>query len=257
MGYVEQILNRRFLLKQLIRQQILLRYRRTLLGYLWTLVNPLLMMAVTSVVFAAIFKMDLRTYAIFLFSGIVAFNLFATIVAQCAKAIVDNESIIKKIFVPKILFPLSTALTLLIDNFLMFLSLFLIVLVVGGNSSTAVFSLAISYILLFCFALGLGLITSIVSVYFRDLLQILTIFMQALVFLSPVYYKPENLGNKVQFLINLNPLTQYIKLFREPIYHGTVPSIEVYVFCFILSVLTLFFGLAFFKFFEHKIMFRL
>lgn len=255
--YINEIKQHRNVLDQLVRQQITLRYRRTFFGYLWTLFNPLLMMSVTAVVFSAVFKMDLKTYAVFLFSGVIAFNLFGTIVTQCGQSLVGNEQLIKKIYIPKLFFPLAVSITLLIDSLLMFASLFFIILMIGGNISVSLVGLFPAYIFLYLFALGIGLITSVVSVYFRDLLHIITILMQALVFLSPVYYKPDNLGGKVKWLIEINPLTQFIELFRSPIYSATFPAIEFYFQAAIYATLSLSAGIWFFNKHEQRVTFRM
>lgn len=255
--YFNEIKVHRNVLAQLVRQQITLRYRRTFFGYLWTLFNPLLMMSVTAVVFSAIFQMDLKTYAVFLFAGVIAFNLFGTIVTQCGQSLVGNEQLIKKIYVPKFLFPLAVSITLLIDSLLMFLSLFFIIIIIGGKFSISLVGLFPAYILLYLFALGIGLVTSVVSVYFRDLLHIITILMQALVFLSPVYYKPDNLGAKVQVLIELNPLTQFIELFRSPIFGVTFPAIEFYFQAAAYAILSLSAGIWFFSKHEQRVTFRM
>lgn len=255
--YIAEIKLHRNLLHQLVLQQITLRYRRTFLGYLWTLLNPLLMMSVTAVVFSAIFKMDLKTYAVFLFSGVLAFNLFATIMTQCGQSLIGNEQLIKKIYIPKILFPLAVAITLLIDNLLMFLSLFIIILAIGGKISLPLLGLLPAYVLLFIFSLGLGLIMSIVSVYFRDLLHIMAIFMQALVFLSPVYFKPDSLSGKVQWAIEMNPLTQFIDLFRAPIYSATFPAYSSILQAVIYTFLSFSIGIWFFGKYESRIAFRM
>ena len=255
--YINEIKQHRNVLFQLVRQQITLRYRRTFFGYLWTLFNPLLMMSVTAVVFSSIFRMDLKTYAVFLFSGVIAFNLFATIIGQCAQSLVSNEQLIKKIYIPKLFFPLAASISMLIDSLLMFISLSIIILIVGGNISTSLFGLFPAYILLYLFAFGLGLITSVVSVYIRDLVHIINVLMQALVFLSPVYYKPDSLGAKVRWVMDLNPLTQFIELFRSPIFNGTFPAIEFYLQAAIYAVLSFSAGIWFFKKHEQRVVFRM
>ena len=255
--YINEIRQHRNVLDQLVRQQITLRYRRTFFGYLWTLFNPLLMMSVTAVVFSSIFKMDLKAYAVFLISGVIAFNLFATIVAQCAQSLVGNEQLIKKIYIPKLLFPLAVSITMLIDSLLMLASLSIIILIIGGSISISLIGLFPAYILLYLFALGVGLITSVVSVYLRDLLHIINILMQAWVFLSPVYYKPDGLSAKVKWLIELNPLTQFIELFRSPIFSGTFPAIEFYLQAAIYAALSLSAGIWFFNKHEQRVAFRM
>lgn len=255
--YLSEITENREVLYQLVRQQITLRYRRTVLGYLWTLLNPLLMMTVTAVVFSAIFRMELKEYAVFLFSGVVAFNLFGTIVTQSGQALIGNEGLIKKVYVPKILFPLSIAIAMLIDNVLMFLSLFAIILAIGGKISPALLTIIPSYVVLFAFSFGFALVFSVVAVYFRDLQHIIGVIMQALVFLSPVYYKPESLSASVQGFIQANPLTEYILLFRMPVYQAAYPPMSAALFALGYAVVSLAFGLWFFSRHEHRVTFRM
>lgn len=256
-NYVSEIYEHRNILYQLVRQQITLRYRRTVFGYLWTLLNPLLMMSVTAVVFSTIFKMDLKTYAIFLFSGVIAFNLFGTTVTQSGQSLIGNEQLIKKIYIPKLLFPLSISLTLLIDSLLMASSLFIIIFAIGSPITSAMFFILPAYLILFTFSFGLALIFSVSAVYFRDLQHVIGIVMQALVFLSPVYYKPEALSGKVAGIIKMNPLTQFIEMFRAPIFEGHLPSGSVVLQATLYACLSLSIGLWFFRKHEHQVAFRM
>lgn len=255
--YFSEIYENRHILHQLVRQQIILRYRRTIFGYLWTLLNPLLMMSVTAVVFSTIFNMDLKTYAIFLFSGVIAFNLFATTVAQSGQSLTSNEGLIKKIYIPKFLFPLAVSSALLIDSLLMASSLFIIILAIGGKLTFSLLFILPAYLLLFAFSFGLALVFSVSAVYFRDLQHVIGIVMQALIFLSPVYYKPESLSGKVAWLIELNPLTQFIELFRAPIYQGVLPATAVVLQATLYACLSLMVGLWFFRKHEHRVVFRM
>lgn len=255
--HLSEIHEHRHVFYQLVRQQIILRYRRTIFGYLWTLLNPLLMMSVTAVVFSTIFNMDLKTYAIFLFSGVIAFNLFGTCVTQSGQSFIGNEGLIKKIYIPKILFPLAISTTLLIDSLLMASSLFIIILFIGGKVTVSLLFIPIAYLLLFTFSFGLALTFSVSAVYFRDLQHVIGIIMQALVFLSPVYYKPEAMSGKVAWIIALNPLTQFIDLFRSPIDQGVLPATNVVLQATLYACVSLITGLWFFRKHEYRIAFRL
>jgi ABC-2 type transport system permease protein/lipopolysaccharide transport system permease protein len=244
-------------LQQLVRQQLILRYRQTVFGYFWTLVNPLLMMSVTAVVFSTIFKMDLKTYAIFLFAGMIPFTFFSTAVTQSGQSLIGNESLIKRVYIPKLLFPLGISVALLIDSILAASGLFVIILAIGGNLTIALLFIPISYILLFFFTFGIALVMTISTVYFRDLQHVVGIIMQALLFLTPVFYKPESLQGKVAWLITLNPLTQFVELFRTPIYLGVFPEVLMVLKAVFLSLLSLAVGLWFFRRHEHRVTFRL
>lgn len=257
LGYLSELYEFRFVLHQLVRQQLTLRYRRTVFGYMWTLFNPLLMMSVTAVVFSTIFKMDLKTYAVFLFAGMIPFTYFSTSVTQSGQSLIGNEGLIKKIYIPKILFPLGISLAMLIDSVLTTAALFMIILAIGGKLTLALFFIPIAYILLFLFSFGIALILTISTVYFRDLQHVVGILMQALMFLTPIFYKPELLEGKVAWLIVLNPLTRFVDLFRSPIYQGVVPETTVVLQAALFAGLSLIAGLWFFRMHERRVAFRL
>ena len=247
----------RNVLAQLITQQLILRYRRTAMGYLWTLLNPLLMMTVMALVFATLFKADLKTFAVFLFTGMIPWNFFNATVTQSSGAFISNEGLIKKIYIPKAIFPLSIACAMLIDSMLSFLALFLIILAIGGSVTWAVLFIPVAYLLLFVFALGIGVVMATVTVFFRDLQHVMLIAMQGLFFLTPVLYKHTALAGKVGWLVGLNPVVPYIELFRAPLYLGRLPDADVILRAVIYAVLSILIGGAIFLRQEKKIVFRL
>ena len=173
--YIDETIEFRPFLFQMVSQLIFIRYRRTVFGYLWTLLNPLLMMSVTALVFSSIYNIDLKTFAIYMFSGQIGFNFFSNSVSQSAQAFIGNESLLLKVYIPRFMFPLSNVLFVIIDNVLMMLALSLIILVIGGKLSLALLFLPFAYLIIFIFSLGLSLIASILSVYFRDLPHLLVI----------------------------------------------------------------------------------
>lgn len=247
----------RSVLMQLVKQQLTLRYRRTILGYLWTLINPLLMMSITAVVFSNLFKLDLKTYAVYLFAGMIPWNCFSAIISQSSSSFIYNEGLIKKIYLPKIIFPLSTSLGILIDSGLSFIALFLIILAIGGHLSWALLFIPIAFFILFLFALGIALISSVATVFFRDLQHVIPIMMQAWFFLSPVMYKNETLAGKVAWLVSYNPIVPFIELFRAPLCSGNLPHISTLTSACLFTIVSLFFGFLFFLRQEDKLVFRL
>lgn len=256
-SFLGELYGSRNVLSQLVAQQLILRYRRTALGYLWTLINPLLMMSVMAVVFATLFKVDLKTFAIFLFSAMIPWNFFSSVVTQSGTSFINNEGLIKKIYLPKAIFPLSIALALLIDSALSFFALFAIIVVIGGSLSWAVLFIPVAYILLFFFALGIGLITSVATVFFRDLQHVILIAMQGLFFLTPILYKRDAIAGKVSWLVDFNPVVPFIELFRAPLYLASLPSSSVIFQAMLLSLSAMAVGLFVFLRQEKKIVFRL
>ena len=255
--FFSEVYSYRQVLYQLVTQQLILRYRRTALGYLWTLINPLLMMSVMAVVFSTLFKVELKTFAILLFAGMVPWNFFSSVVAQTGASFINNEGLIKKIYLPKAIFPLSVVIALFIDSLLSFVALFAIILTIGGTVSWSVLFVSYAYIILFVLSFGISLIVSVATVYFRDLQYIVGIAMQGLFFLTPILYKKDSLVGKLSFLVKINPLTPFIDLFRSPIYLGTLPPIATIMSSFIISISFLAVGLVIFICHEKKLVFRL
>lgn len=255
--YIREVFTYRDVLFQLVKQQLILRYRRTVFGYLWTLLNPILMMSVTAVVFASLFKVELTTFAIFLFAGMIPWGFFNSTITQSSASFINNENLIKKIYLPRILFPLGVAIGLLIDSLLSFIALFVLMLLMGSPFSLTLIFLPIAYILIFSFVLGLSLIVSIATVFFRDLQYVMGIAMQALFFLTPIIYKSEELTGKVAWLIKLNPLGVFIELFRAPLSRAEFPDVATIQCAFVLAVISLALGFMFFIIQEKKIVFRL
>jgi ABC-type polysaccharide/polyol phosphate export permease len=252
-----ELLNSRNVLSQLVAQQLILRYRRTVLGYLWTLLNPLLMMSVMALVFSTLFKTDLKTFAVFLFAGMIPWTFFSSVVTQSGASFINNEGLIKKIYLPKAIFPLSIAFALLVDSVLSFLALFAIIILVGGSLSWAVLFIPVAFVLLFVFSIGIGLTMSIATVFFRDLQHVILIAMQGLFFLTPILYKADALSGKVGWLVAMNPVVPFIELFRAPLSRGCLPDSVVILQAVIFSFLALFIGLFIFLRQEKKIIFRL
>lgn len=247
----------RNVLWQLITQQLILRYRRTVLGYLWTLVNPVLMMSVMATVFSTLFKTDIKVFAVFLFAGMIPWNFFNSVVTQSCTAFIHNEGLIKKIYLPKVIFPLSITLALLIDSLLSFIALFFIILVLGGSLSWSLLFLPISFALLFLFAFGIGLIVSVATVFFRDLQHVILIAMQGLFFLTPILYKHDALAGKVAWLVGLNPMTPFIALFRAPLLEAAPPNGATILQSVVIALGTITLGVFIFLRQEKKIVFRL
>jgi len=255
--FCSELYGSRSVLQQLIAQQLILRYRRTLLGYLWTFINPFMMMSVMAVVFSALFKADLKTFAVFLFAGMIPWNFFSSVVTQSGTSFINNEGLIKKIYLPKIIFPLSIAIALLIDSALSFAALFLIIIALGGSLSWSLLFLPISFLLLFLFAMGFGLIMSVATVYFRDLQHVILIAMQGLFFLTPILYKQDALAGKIAALVALNPITPFIALFRMPLIEAAVPSAHLFAQATTIATTTIAVGLFIFIRQEKQIVFRL
>lgn len=255
--YLVEIYDYRHVLKLLVRQYLVLRYRRTVLGYLWTLVNPLLMMGVMAVVFSAVQKIELKTFAIFLFSGMVPWNCFNNTVILSSNSLINNESLIKKIYIPKIIFPLSVSIGVLIDSVFSFVALLLLMIMLGAQPLLVWAYIPLAFLLLFLFSFGIALIFSILTVFLRDLQHILGIAMQALFFLSPVLYEKTLLKGDIGFIMALNPIVPFIELFRAILNQGVAPNLHIIQNATLAAIVSFIIGLVFFFLKQKRIIFRL
>lgn len=247
----------RHLLRELIHQQLTMRYRRTTLGFLWTLANPLLSLGVTAVVFSLVLSMDLRDFGIFLFAGMVPWTLFQHCATQASGSIIANESLIKKIYIPRHIFPVAVSASLLVDTCLSMGALFLLALALGAKVTPALFFLPVAMTLLYVFSLGTALILSVVFVYFRDMEHITNILLQLAYYLTPIIYPLSRIPEAYVGWFNLNPMVHFIALFRNPIYLGLLPSLHAIAITTGVALATFTAGVLVFRAREHDLIFRL
>lgn len=254
---LHEVTNYWYVLLQLVRQHLRLKYRRTVFGYFWTLINPILTLFVLTLVFSSLLKWEFKSFLFLLFAGLVPWNIFSSTVIQSCTTFISNEGLIKKIYAPKVLFPLSTAIALLIDGLIYFLTVYPFFLIFGGKFSAAILVLPFAFTLLFLFAFGLSMVISLMTVFFRDFQWLVPVLMQAWFFLTPILYERNIAIGPLNWFVAINPLTPFIDLFKNPLYLGTFPDIAIWVQSTILAVLMFFVGLVVLAKFQHKIIYRL
>lgn len=247
----------RLVVVQLVWQQLTLRYRRAALGFLWTLLNPLLTMVVTSVVFSMIMKWPLKTFVVFLFSGLVPWMFFSNCLSIGNQVLLVNEALIKKVYIPRQVFVVSITAALLIDALFSALSLLLIVIFLGAPLGWSLLVLPVNFIILYVFSLGITLVLSVFAVYFRDLPNVVTVVLQIAYYATPILYPASMVPENYKWIVDLNPLSSFINIFRLPIYEGVLPSLENYGIAVLLALTTFVLGLAIFRKFDRYVVFRM
>jgi len=214
-------------------------------------------MSITAIVFSALFKMDFRSYVIYLFSGLMAWNCFCSIVTQLSGVFITYESLIKKIFIPKIIFPLAQSIGTLIDSLLSFIAIYTIIYLINPEISWSILFIPVAYLVLFIFAFGIGLIVSVATVFYRDLQHVISILMQAWFFLTPVMYKVSGVSLEAASLIKLNPVTPFIELFRAPLFLNQMPQSGTIATCCIYAAVSMALGALVFMRYKNLIIYRL
>lgn len=225
-NYIRNFLKFQPLLSELVARDIKIKYRRSVLGVLWTLLNPLLMMIVLSIVFSNLFKFDVENFPLYLLSGQVVFNFFSDATTSSMSAIINNASLIKKIYVPKYLFVLARIASSFINLMASFTALLLVMIVMRVELHYTVILVIIPIILLVVFSLGVGLILSAIVVRFRDIMHLYSVFITALMYLTPVIYPITILPEWIKNIVLLNPVTNYLTMFRDVMLYNNFPGIS-------------------------------
>jgi ABC-type polysaccharide/polyol phosphate export permease len=240
---VRELVRYRDLVRNLVRRNVTARYKRSVLGVLWTLLDPLLLMIVMAVVFGTLLAKSTPSYPVFLLSGIVIWNFFSQSSTQTMMDFVYSGSLVVQVYMPKSVFAVSSIGTHLVNLILAFIPLVTIVLIIGHPITPALLFLPVSVLLIAMFTLGTGLLVSALAVFFADMINIFNLSIQLLFFISGVFFSVEVLPEGLQRVIFLLPTYQMVTIFRYPIYEGLIPPIDSLIYFSAWAVGTLVLGL--------------
>ncbi len=241
----------------MVMQELRVRYQRSVLGFLWTLLNPILMMTTMTIVFSQIFHVTAPRYALYLFSGMVPWTFFGGSLSECSTCIISNEGLIRKIYLPKLVFPLTRVLINLVTFVLSMAALFVILGPLGATLSRPMLFLPVVTVLFGAFALGLGLILATLNTFYRDCAHFIAVFIQAWYFLTPILYRVEQFSEAGQARFWLNPAYPFIRMFQTIIYGGVWPDKTTIMVAAGIATVSLGIGYVAFKCQEDKLVFRL
>ncbi len=256
LGQWQELLKRRELVRNLVARQLKLRYKSSSLGFVWSLLNPLIMTLVYWAVFSSIFKgwrgVGIENYAAYLVCGLFAWNFFAGSVGDSASAFVGNISLVKKVYFPRIILPVSGVLTNLV-NFLLSLVVVFVLLIIWKVPSTwktpsgiCLFMLPVLMLIELMLACGLSFFISSLNVLFRDVEHMLQVILFAGFFLTPVIYPYELVvPEHLRLLYFLNPMASIIVGYQSILYYGKLPPPELIYIPLAISIVLLVSGYRF------------
>lgn len=247
----------REVLESIVLRDLKLRYKGTALGYLWSLLNPLLQLLVLSTVFSHVVRLGMRDYTLYLFSGLLAWAFVFNSLISSAGTFLENENFIKKIYLPKAIFPLSKVCLRSIDFIFGMVALGLVGLVAGYSPHATFLLVPVAMALLFTFTLGISLMVAVMAVYFRDVQYILNVLLQALYFATPILYPISALPESYRPYMELNPLYSQVRIFQAIIYDGRLPSTQEWLVALGFSFGMLLLGLVTMKAADEELVFRL
>ena len=225
------------LLWTMIKRDFISKYRKSILGVLWSLLNPLLMMLILTMVFSTMFRHNIPNFPVYLLSGRLMYDFFSEATSSAMVSVVGGESIIKKIYVPKYIFPVSKVVSSLVNMFFFLIAFFIVFIATGESFKWTMLLLPIPIIYIFVFSLGIAMLLSSMTVFFRDLTYLYGVFTLALFFLTPIIYPIDMLPPWLLPYIGLNPLFQYIEYVRDLTLHGVVPDLWSNLVCIGFSLM--------------------
>ena len=213
-----------YLLKQLVRRDILTRYKRSVLGVAWTMLNPLGTMLILSFVFSNLFKAE-QFYPVYVLTGLLTWNFFAQGTNAAMSGLLWGGSLMKQIYVPRTIFGLSAIGTALVNLLLSLVPLLFVILISGAPLYWAWIFLPVAILLLFSFTLGFGLIISTLAIYYPDVAEMYQVVLSAWFYLTPIVYPESIIPEHLRWFFQINPLYHMVKLFRLPIRDGIIPPL--------------------------------
>ena len=252
---VRELLRFRQLIALLVVRELKVRYKRSLFGLLWTMLNPLLLMIVYTVVFTTIMPAAQKNFSIFLLAALLPWLFFSTALLQGLNSILVNQELIRKVRVPQAVFPLSVVGSNLVNFVLSMVPLFLLMAALKQPFSRALLFVPVAMLLLTLFTSGLTLLLATFTVFFRDVKHLAEVLLQMMMYLSPVLYDLHMLGEHQTWWFSVfktflaaNPLSYLLALVREPVYYARMPDLQTIGIAAGSSVLML---LAGFKIFQR------
>ena len=236
-----------YLMRQLVARDFKTKYKRSVLGVLWSFLNPLLTMTVQYIVFSTVFRNDIQNFPAYLLIGVVFFNFFSESCGMGLLSIIGNAPLITKVYIPKYIFPAARVLSSFINFLLALLPLSAVLLITGQRVTKAFLLLPFSLACLLLFCMGMALLLSAMMVFFRDVQFLWNVISMLWMYATPIFYPETIIPSQFVTLYKMNPLYHFIRFTRLILLDGVSPEPRAYLFCVIAAVLPLLLGLAVFR----------
>ncbi len=236
-------------------KELKIRYKRSVLGFLWALLNPMLLMLVLTVVFSTIMGATIKNYAIFLLSVLLPWTFFSQSLSYAAESIVGNGDLLKKVRIAKLVFPVAAVVSNMINFLLSLIPLVLIVLVMRHPFYATWLYLPVPLLALTIFTLGATFFFAAANVYYRDVAHILQIVLQVWFYVTPIIYELNIFPAHYRWMFKLNPLIFVLNGFRLSVYWGMLPAMRSIVASFVCAFISLAIGFALFRKYQDEFVF--
>ncbi len=230
------------LLVQFVSRALKTRYKRSLLGVAWTLLNPLFTMIILTLVFSVVFKFEIKFYPVYVLSGLIIWNFFSSTTSQAMGDMIFSGYLFNRIYVPKSVFAVSAIGTGLVNLGLSLIPLFAISLILGVEFHTSLLTLPLSVLILAIFSLGLGLVLATAAVYFGDMIPVYEVLLTIWMYATPIIYPIEIIPEPWSILFRFNPMLYMVEIFRQPLFAGQIPQLSTWLIASLFAIGTLLLG---------------
>lgn len=248
MSYFKEIWNYREMIVSLVIRDVKGRYKGSVLGFFWTFLNPLLQLAVYTLVFSTIMRNDIEDYYLFLFVALIPWLFFSTSLSSGTNCIISQQEMVKKIYFPREVLPISLVSSQFVNMLLSFIVVFVVLFFSSrGIKLNVLFFLPLVMVIEYILTLGLVFILCALTVYFRDLEYVISIVAMAWYFLTPVLYSTSQIPEKLRKFFLLNPMTPIITAYRDILYYGTAPQLSTLLHALIFGIVVLILGMIIFR----------
>jgi ABC-2 type transport system permease protein len=243
---IRELIQYKDLLFNLVIRDLTVRYKRSVLGFFWSMLNPLLNTLVFTIVFSTIFRFGVESYIIYFLSGYQLWNFFAQSTQVAAYCLIRNGPLFKKIYIPKPIFIISIVLANMVNLALALIPLFILLPILGNGFHLSLVFLPISILFAVIFTIGISFVVSATAVFFNDIIDMYQIIIMPWMYLTPIVYPIDIIPAKYIPILKLNPMYYIVECFRLPIYVGSLPDMHTIALAFALSVVTLVAGYCLF-----------
>lgn len=231
---------------ELVKKDIKLKYRNSYIGVLWSMLNPLLMMVVLSVIFSTLFKSSIENFPIYVLIGRLVYTLFSESTSFAMDSVLANSQLIKKVYVPKYFFPISRICSSFITNLISLVPIIIVMLVTGMEFSFYNLLIIVPIVFMFLICTGFGLIMATVNVFFRDIKHLYSVILLILMYATPIFYPESIIPDQYKFILYVNPMYPVLHMFRDSVMYNSILSEEDIIFSCVQAVICLIIGLAVF-----------
>ncbi|MGB9979577.1 ABC transporter permease [Methanobacterium sp.] len=242
----------RYLLSELVKRDIKIKYRRSVLGIFWSFLNPLLMMVVLTVIFSTFFGSNIVNYPVYLLTGKLVFDFYAQGSKAAMLSIRKNASIIKKVYVPKYMYSLGVILSNFVTFGLSLIVLFGVMLVTNASFTIYILYAILPILLLLMLTIGAGLLLATVTVFFRDIEHLYGVFVTMLMYGSAIFYPIDIVPESYRFLFELNPVYAIISLCRDSFVYGKIFDLNTLLYVSVVSAVVFVLGILLFYKYQDK-----